>query len=59
MAGNSGESRSKSSQPLTAFISFPSPYTQTLLLQALVSTLPSLSISLVPPEDDDPPALQW
>jgi hypothetical protein len=47
------------SKPLKAFISFPSPYTQTLLLQALVSSLPSLSISLVPPEDDDPPALQW
>ena len=50
---------SQAGKPLTAFVSFPSPYTQTLLLQALVSTLPSLSISLVPPEDEDPPALQW
>ena len=50
---------SQAGKPLTAFVSFPSPYTQTLLLQALVSTLPSLSISLVPPEDNDPPALQW
>jgi hypothetical protein len=46
-------------KPLRAFISFPSPYTQTLLLQALVSSLPSLAISLIPPEDDDPPQLQW
>ncbi|KAK8849796.1 hypothetical protein IAR55_005132 [Kwoniella newhampshirensis] len=44
---------------LTAFISFPSPYTQSLLVQALVSSLPSLSLSLAPFPEDQPPALQW
>ncbi|GFZ49792.1 hypothetical protein JCM24511_07195 [Saitozyma sp. JCM 24511] len=45
--------------PLSAFVSFPSPYTQTLLVQALVSTLPAISLSLIPPPEDDPPPLQW
>ena len=55
MAGSTDDLK----KPLKAFISFPSPYTQTLLLQALVSSLPSLAISLIPAEDDDPPQLQW
>ncbi|WVF68366.1 hypothetical protein IAT40_003131 [Kwoniella sp. CBS 6097] len=44
---------------LSAFVSFPSPYTQSLLVQALVSTIPSLSLSLAPFPGDEPPALQW
>lgn len=44
---------------LSAFVSFPSPYTQSLLVQALVSTLPSLSLSLAQFPEDQPPALQW
>ncbi|WVO19489.1 uncharacterized protein IAS62_000775 [Cryptococcus decagattii] len=44
---------------LSAFVSFPSPYTQSLLAQALVSTLPSLSLSLAQFPEDQPPALQW
>ena len=45
--------------PITAFINFPSPYTQNLLIKALISTLDSISISLVQPDDQDPPRLQW
>ncbi|WVQ95917.1 hypothetical protein IAU59_003016 [Kwoniella sp. CBS 9459] len=44
---------------LSAFVSFPSPYTQSLLVQALVSTIPSLALSLAPFPEDEPPALQW
>ncbi|ORX37578.1 tubulin-tyrosine ligase family-domain-containing protein [Kockovaella imperatae] len=44
---------------LKAFVSFPSPYTQTLILQALVSTCPEIAISLVQPTEDNVPALQW
>ncbi len=44
---------------LTVFTSFPSAYTQSLILQALTSTLPRLSITASPPTDTDPPALQW
>ncbi|WVR07943.1 hypothetical protein IAU60_004986 [Kwoniella sp. DSM 27419] len=44
---------------LSAFVSFPSPYTQSLLVQALVATVPSLALSLAPFPDDEPPALQW
>jgi hypothetical protein len=46
-------------KPLTAFVSFPSPYTQQLLLRALAQTLPAVSISLLPPDEVDPPRLQW
>lgn len=45
--------------PIKAFVSFPSPYTQTLLIQALVATLESIFISLLPPDEQDPPQLQW
>ncbi|KAI9638762.1 tubulin-tyrosine ligase family-domain-containing protein [Dioszegia hungarica] len=45
--------------PLTAFVSFPSPYTQSLIVKALISCLSSISISLLPPDDEDPPRLQW
>jgi hypothetical protein len=48
-----------STQAVTAFVNFPSPYTQNLLVKALVSTLDSISISLVPPSEEDPPRLQW
>ncbi|KAK4686790.1 tubulin---tyrosine ligase, partial [Tremellales sp. Uapishka_1] len=51
--------QSDTAHPLTAFISFPSPYTQSLLISALVSTLPNLSLSLTPPPEDSPPQLQW
>lgn len=44
---------------IDAFVSFPSPYTQTLIVQALVKLVPSLSLSLIPPPEDDPPRLQW
>ncbi|AAW46627.1 cytoplasm protein, putative [Cryptococcus deneoformans JEC21] len=50
---------STNQKPLSAFVSFPSPYTQSLLVQALVSTLPALSLSLVQFPEDQPPALQW
>ncbi|ODO11319.1 hypothetical protein I350_00095 [Cryptococcus amylolentus CBS 6273] len=50
---------SPKAEPLSAFVSFPSPYTQSLLVQALVSTLPSLALSLAQPPEDQPPALQW
>ncbi|OCF62092.1 cytoplasmic protein [Kwoniella mangroviensis CBS 10435] len=46
-------------QPVEAFVSFPSPYTQSLLVQALVSVLPFIKISLAPYSEDQPPALQW
>ena len=46
-------------QVLRAFVSFPSPYTQTLILQALVAVCPEIAISLVPPTEDDLPDLQW
>ncbi|WRT69820.1 uncharacterized protein IL334_006811 [Kwoniella shivajii] len=48
-----------SDKTLEAFVSFPSPYTQSLLVQALVSVLPSLKLSLAPYPEDQPPALQW
>lgn len=54
-----GTSDGGKEQALTAFVSFPSPYTQTLLLRALTATLPSLSMSLLPPDPDHPPRLQW
>lgn len=44
---------------LDAFVSFPSPYTQSLIVQALVKLVPALSLSLVPPSEDKPPRLQW
>ncbi|WWC73807.1 uncharacterized protein I206_107779 [Kwoniella pini CBS 10737] len=50
---------SGSDKPLEAFVSFPSPYTQSLLIQALISCIPSLKLSLIPPSEGDPPALQW
>ncbi|WVW87061.1 hypothetical protein I302_109118 [Kwoniella bestiolae CBS 10118] len=46
-------------KPLEAFVSFPSPYTQSLLVQALVSVLPSIKISLVSYPEESPAALQW
>jgi tubulin--tyrosine ligase len=45
---------------LTAFVNFPSQYTQNLLLSALTSTLPALSITTQPAEDSQAcPQLQW
>ncbi|WWD20428.1 hypothetical protein CI109_104904 [Kwoniella shandongensis] len=52
-------SDTQQNKPLTAFVSFPSPYTQSLIVQALVSTLPALNLSLAPFPEDQPPALQW
>ncbi|WWC95696.1 hypothetical protein V866_002561 [Kwoniella sp. B9012] len=46
-------------KPLEAFVSFPSPYTQSLLVQALVAVLPSIKVSLAPYPEDQLPALQW
>ena len=51
--------KGKQPERLDAFVSFPSQYTQTLICQALVAVLPAVSISLVPPEEGKPPALQW
>ncbi len=52
--------RSSSSARLTAFVNFPSPYTQNLILQALTSLIPNLSLTLVPPCPGEPtPQLQW
>ncbi|KAL1408615.1 putative tubulin--tyrosine ligase pby1 [Vanrija albida] len=45
--------------PLTAFVNFPSPYTQTLLLRALAATLPAVNITVLPPDEKNPPRLQW
>lgn len=45
--------------PLTAFVNFPSPYTQELLQRALVATLPALAMTDEEPEEDAPPRLQW
>lgn len=59
LASDPSSSTPEQSKSLTAFVSFPSPYTQTLLLQALVSTLPRLAVSLAPFPEDDPPSLQW
>ncbi|EIW71443.1 hypothetical protein TREMEDRAFT_42822 [Tremella mesenterica DSM 1558] len=53
------DSPGPSNKPLNAFVSFPSPYTQTLIIKALVALIPSLKLSLVPPDEDDPPELQW
>lgn len=54
---------SSSSSSLTAFINFPSPYTQSLILNALTSLISTnLSISVLPPNitsGDDLPSLQW
>jgi tubulin--tyrosine ligase len=45
---------------LTAFVNFPSQYTQNLLLSALTSTLPSLAITTHPAEStEECPQLQW
>lgn len=52
-------SDSAAPEALSAFVSFPSPYTQTLLLRALAGTLPSVSLSLLPPDEEHPPRLQW
>lgn len=48
-----------STEPITAFVSFPSPYTETLLVRALAATLPAVSISNDPPSEENPPKLQW
>nr|ODO04245.1 cytoplasmic protein [Cryptococcus depauperatus CBS 7855] len=47
-------SQEKKQKSLDAFVSFPSPYTQTLLVQALAAAVPCLSLTLV-----QPAALQW
>lgn len=45
---------------LSAFVNFPSEYTQGLLLSALTSTLSSLSLTTQPPSSaEDCPQLQW
>ncbi|CAK9779465.1 hypothetical protein CC85DRAFT_309441 [Cutaneotrichosporon oleaginosum] len=44
---------------LSAFVNFPSPYTQSLLERALVAVLPALSLSSSPPDEAAPPRLQW
>ena len=45
---------------LTAFVNFPSQYTQNLLLTALTSTLPALAITTQPAESTEECAqLQW
>lgn len=44
---------------LSVFVNFPSPYTHSLILSALTSVLPALSLTFEPPTEDDVPALQW
>jgi tubulin--tyrosine ligase len=45
---------------LTAFVNFPSQYTQNLLLSALTSRLPSLAITTQPSKSSENcPQLQW
>lgn len=44
---------------LSAFVSFPSTYTESLILSALTSRIESLSLSVLPPDSDDVPQLQW
>ncbi|TXT10849.1 hypothetical protein VHUM_02354 [Vanrija humicola] len=54
-----GDSDDERQPPLTAFVNFPSPYTQTLLLRALAATLPAVNITVLPPDEKNPPRLQW
>lgn len=44
---------------LSVFVNFPSPYTHSLILAALTSVLPALSLTFEPPTEDDVPDLQW
>lgn len=45
---------------LSCFVSFPSSYTESLILSALTSRIPSLSLSVLPPDSEgDLPQLQW
>jgi tubulin--tyrosine ligase len=44
---------------LSVFVNFPSPYTHSLILAALTSVLPSLSLTSEPPTEDNVPDLQW
>jgi hypothetical protein len=54
------EAAQASPSSLTVFTSFPSQYTQSLILQALTSIVPRLSLSFEPPVDVKAiPALQW
>ncbi len=57
MPADSADARA--SGPLTAFVNFPSPYTQSLLERALVAVLPALAMTSELPSDDAPPQLQW
>ncbi len=60
MAGHSSTAVDSTSSPLSVFISFPSAYTQNLILQALTSVIPRLSLTFDPPTDiGNIPSLQW
>ncbi|GHJ86777.1 hypothetical protein NliqN6_3179 [Naganishia liquefaciens] len=50
---------SEADRKLSVFVNFPSPYTQSLIISALTSTLPALSLTFEPPTEDDVPDLQW
>ncbi|KAJ9119553.1 hypothetical protein QFC22_003262 [Naganishia vaughanmartiniae] len=53
-SGSSSEDRK-----LSVFVNFPSPYTHSLILSALTSVLPSLSLTFDPPNESNVPDLQW
>lgn len=50
---------SETDKKLSVFVNFPSPYTHSLILAALTSVLPSLSLAFEPPTEDNVPDLQW
>jgi tubulin--tyrosine ligase len=52
-------SPSTEDRKLSVFVNFPSPYTHSLILSALTSVLPSLSLSFESPDESNVPDLQW
>lgn len=50
---------SETDKKLSVFVNFPSPYTHSLILAALTSVLPSLSLTFEPPSEHNVPDLQW
>ncbi|KAJ9094402.1 hypothetical protein QFC21_005941 [Naganishia friedmannii] len=52
-------SPSSEDRKLSVFVNFPSLYTHSLILSALTSVLPSLSLSFEPPNESNVPDLQW
>jgi tubulin--tyrosine ligase len=50
---------SEGDKKLSVFVNFPSPYTHSLILAAVTSVLPALSLTFEPPTEDNVPDLQW